>query len=365
MQLGLQGDPSLFKCALLEAREKAGIESFCFEYKAWMNFGCGRSSLNPLRGMEGKTIYNALFEGISQAEDKDQRLLEVKEILKIMWHYSVPECPDMYLLQNTINYFGYEFGLEALNAGVSPLEKYGTILELAFDDLVKGKQGVLEFIRAVISHPLMTGELQKSRNPLASFARRYDGSPDAKEVLQLLIDGGAKISREVMDFWSIYSFNIHKAYLDGFADLVHAIPNPYILDDNGEGFQDVIEGIYKMSACGSNGEGRVEERKNFCYQALIEARSKRSAVFSPAGRPVTLKLRSSASTVFITGTFDSWKRTIQMTRAEDGIYYKHFVFEIDKTYQFKFVADGEWIASGEYFKVDDGHGNINNVIMTL
>lgn len=362
MQLGLQGDPSLFRYALLEAREEAGIESMCFEYKTWMNFGNGRSSLECLRMMEGKTIYDALFEGVSQAEYKDERLQDVKEILEIMWHYGVPECPNICLLQTIINYFGYEFGLDALKGGVSPLEKYGTILELAFDDLIKGKKGVLEFIRTVIVHPLMADELQKSRNPLASFARRYDGSPDAKEVLHLLIDGGAKISREVMDFWTIYSLNIHKVYNEGFADLINAIPNPYILDDNGEGFQDVIEGIYQMSSCESHGDNRIEERKNFCYKALTEARSKKSAVFSPNGRPVTLKLRSSASTVFITGSFDSWKQTIQMTRAEDGVYYKHFVFQNDKTYQFKFVADGEWIASGEYFKANDGHGNINNVI---
>lgn len=155
MIYSLSGAPSLFRYHFLKAISSAGKESICFNFSEWYNMGPGgSSSSHVLRGLNGKTIYDALFRGLHTARDKAKRREEVKEILGILIKHGAPECAGTELIPSIIyNDFGYDLAIDALKAGASPVTAYGTMLDSAFYDMIEGKEGALEFIREVVKHP--------------------------------------------------------------------------------------------------------------------------------------------------------------------------------------------------------------------
>ncbi|KAF1829343.1 hypothetical protein BDW02DRAFT_169691 [Decorospora gaudefroyi] len=75
----------------------------------------------------------------------------------------------------------------------------------------------------------------------------------------------------------------------------------------------------------------------------------------------TFTWEHSADDVYVTGTFDDWRKTVQLDK-EDGIFKK--TVELPKTHtQYKFVVNGNWCTNDSARKEDDGHGIINNVLL--
>ncbi|KAJ4372989.1 Cruciform DNA binding protein [Neocucurbitaria cava] len=75
----------------------------------------------------------------------------------------------------------------------------------------------------------------------------------------------------------------------------------------------------------------------------------------------TFTWEHSAHEVFVTGTFDDWRKTVKLEK-EDGIFKK--TVELPKTHtQYKFVVNGNWCINESARKEDDGHGITNNVLL--
>ncbi|KAF1970068.1 hypothetical protein BU23DRAFT_220787 [Bimuria novae-zelandiae CBS 107.79] len=67
-----------------------------------------------------------------------------------------------------------------------------------------------------------------------------------------------------------------------------------------------------------------------------------------------------AHEVFVTGSFDDWRKTVQLEK-EGGIFKK--TVELPKAkHQYKFVVNGNWVTNASAPKEDDGSGNYNNVL---
>ncbi|KAF1937618.1 hypothetical protein EJ02DRAFT_458571 [Clathrospora elynae] len=76
----------------------------------------------------------------------------------------------------------------------------------------------------------------------------------------------------------------------------------------------------------------------------------------------TFTWEHSAQEVYVTGTFDDWRKTVQLEKEDDGIFKK--AVELPKTHtQYKFVVDGNWCTNDSARKEDDGHGIVNNVLL--
>ncbi|KAJ3014082.1 UNVERIFIED_CONTAM: hypothetical protein HDU68_000444 [Siphonaria sp. JEL0065] len=75
---------------------------------------------------------------------------------------------------------------------------------------------------------------------------------------------------------------------------------------------------------------------------------------------------ASHTKVFVTGEFDNWSQSIQLTKSEDGSAFTASVtlaatVQPGDKIQFKFVVDGEWKTSSAFPIQNDGNGNDNNV----
>jgi len=76
----------------------------------------------------------------------------------------------------------------------------------------------------------------------------------------------------------------------------------------------------------------------------------------------TFTWEHAANEVFVTGTFDDWRKTVKLEKAEDGVFKK--TVELPKVHtQYKFVVNGNWCTNDTARKEDDGHGIINNVLL--
>ncbi|KAJ5748944.1 uncharacterized protein N7511_010640 [Penicillium nucicola] len=73
------------------------------------------------------------------------------------------------------------------------------------------------------------------------------------------------------------------------------------------------------------------------------------------------KWPNNASEVFVTGTFDDWGKTVKLDRVGD-IFVKEVSLAPEKTL-YKFVVDGIWTTDSSAREEDDGHSNINNVLL--
>ncbi|KAJ4991570.1 hypothetical protein SVAN01_02951 [Stagonosporopsis vannaccii] len=68
-----------------------------------------------------------------------------------------------------------------------------------------------------------------------------------------------------------------------------------------------------------------------------------------------------ADDVYVTGTFDDWKKTVQLEK-EGSVFKKTVELPKDKT-QYKFVVNGNWCINESAPKEDDGHGIVNNILL--
>ncbi|OOQ91767.1 hypothetical protein PEBR_09436 [Penicillium brasilianum] len=76
----------------------------------------------------------------------------------------------------------------------------------------------------------------------------------------------------------------------------------------------------------------------------------------------TFKWPHSANEVFVTGTFDDWGKTVKLDRVGD-IFAKEVSLPTDKKIHYKFVVDGIWTTDSHARQENDGHDNINNVLL--
>ncbi|KAH7130357.1 hypothetical protein B0J11DRAFT_250590 [Dendryphion nanum] len=68
-----------------------------------------------------------------------------------------------------------------------------------------------------------------------------------------------------------------------------------------------------------------------------------------------------ASEVFVTGDFDNWQKTIQLSKSDDGVFKK--TVELPKgKHAYKFVVDGTWLTNDSHPGENDASGNYNNVL---
>ncbi|KAF2133867.1 carbohydrate-binding module family 48 protein [Dothidotthia symphoricarpi CBS 119687] len=74
----------------------------------------------------------------------------------------------------------------------------------------------------------------------------------------------------------------------------------------------------------------------------------------------TFTWEHAAHDVYVTGTFDDWRKTIKLEK-EDGIFKKTVSLPKVKT-QYKFVVNGAWCTNDTAAKEDDGQGMVNNVL---
>ncbi|KGO77845.1 Immunoglobulin E-set [Penicillium italicum] len=69
-----------------------------------------------------------------------------------------------------------------------------------------------------------------------------------------------------------------------------------------------------------------------------------------------------ASEVFVTGNFDDWGKTVKLDRVGD-IFVKEVTISPVQKVQYKFVVDGIWTTDPNVREENDGHNNINNVLL--
>ncbi|KAJ4398724.1 Cruciform DNA binding protein [Didymella pomorum] len=68
-----------------------------------------------------------------------------------------------------------------------------------------------------------------------------------------------------------------------------------------------------------------------------------------------------ANDVYVTGTFDDWKKTVQLEK-EGSVFKKTVELPKSKT-QYKFVVNGNWCINDSAPKEDDGNGIVNNILL--
>lgn len=66
--------------------------------------------------------------------------------------------------------------------------------------------------------------------------------------------------------------------------------------------------------------------------------------------------------VKITGSFSDWKVQYQMTKDSKDQIFKLELPLKNEIYQYKFIVDNVWECSKNYPIIDDGYGNINNIL---
>lgn len=66
--------------------------------------------------------------------------------------------------------------------------------------------------------------------------------------------------------------------------------------------------------------------------------------------------------VKITGSFSDWKVQYQMTKDPKDQIFKLELPLKNEIYQYKFIVDNSWKCSKNYPIIDDGYGNINNIL---
>lgn len=66
--------------------------------------------------------------------------------------------------------------------------------------------------------------------------------------------------------------------------------------------------------------------------------------------------------VKLIGSFSNWKQQYEMEKDEKDKIYKFSLFLNNEKYQYKFIVDGVWKYSKNQTTIDDGKGNINNIL---
>ncbi|KAJ5382617.1 Immunoglobulin E-set [Penicillium concentricum] len=76
----------------------------------------------------------------------------------------------------------------------------------------------------------------------------------------------------------------------------------------------------------------------------------------------TFQWPHNASEVFVTGTFDDWGKTVKLDRVDD-IFTKEVTISPIQKVHYKFVVDGIWTTNPDAREEEDGHNNVNNVLL--
>ncbi|KAK7569651.1 hypothetical protein IWX47DRAFT_842278 [Phyllosticta citricarpa] len=77
----------------------------------------------------------------------------------------------------------------------------------------------------------------------------------------------------------------------------------------------------------------------------------------------TFRWEHPATTVYVTGTFDDWAKSVELDKQPDGTFEKTVDMPgNDEKVQYKFVVDGDWVTNQSATQEDDGHGIFNNVL---
>ncbi|KAK7517741.1 hypothetical protein IWZ03DRAFT_346910 [Phyllosticta citriasiana] len=77
----------------------------------------------------------------------------------------------------------------------------------------------------------------------------------------------------------------------------------------------------------------------------------------------TFRWEHPATTVYVTGTFDDWAKSVELDKQPDGAFEKTVDLPgNDEKVQYKFVVDGNWVTNQSATQEDDGHGIFNNVL---
>ena len=72
--------------------------------------------------------------------------------------------------------------------------------------------------------------------------------------------------------------------------------------------------------------------------------------------------KEGGNVVKLTGSFSDWKIQYQMTKDPSDNLFKLKLPLNNDIYQYKFIVDGNWKFSKYYPTIDDGNGNINNIL---
>lgn len=70
-----------------------------------------------------------------------------------------------------------------------------------------------------------------------------------------------------------------------------------------------------------------------------------------------------AKDVHVTGTFDDWGKSEQLNKVGDTWEKEVNLPSADEKIYYKFVVDEDWVIDPTAPKEDDGHYNINNVLL--
>ncbi|KAK5081333.1 Cruciform DNA binding protein [Lithohypha guttulata] len=70
-----------------------------------------------------------------------------------------------------------------------------------------------------------------------------------------------------------------------------------------------------------------------------------------------------ADHVYVTGTFDDWGKTEKLNKVGDVFEREVELPSADEKIYYKFVVDDQWIVDEQAPKEDDGHYNVNNVLL--
>ncbi|KAK5957996.1 Cruciform DNA binding protein [Knufia fluminis] len=70
-----------------------------------------------------------------------------------------------------------------------------------------------------------------------------------------------------------------------------------------------------------------------------------------------------ADNVYVTGTFDDWGKSEKLDKVEGGFEKEVQLSNADEKIYYKFVVDDQWIVDDNAPKEDDGHYNVNNVLL--
>lgn len=79
---------------------------------------------------------------------------------------------------------------------------------------------------------------------------------------------------------------------------------------------------------------------------------------------VVFEWPSGPNEVIVTGTFDAWSQQVALIKGRDGRFSIEvpMVTEAEDRVEFKFIVDGKWVVSDDYWTVVDEEGNVNNYI---
>ncbi|ORX48524.1 hypothetical protein DM01DRAFT_1116726 [Hesseltinella vesiculosa] len=80
---------------------------------------------------------------------------------------------------------------------------------------------------------------------------------------------------------------------------------------------------------------------------------------SPRPPPSSITWEHGGEKVYLTGTFDNWQRTIEMTKLENGTFF-HELSSVVLPVEYKFVVDGNWQYDVNQPIKSDNEGNVNN-----